>query len=440
MMFKKIFYKVSFLFLIIINSVFAEISYKEILDNPTDLELNLNFAKQQEKAGNIKLTISTLERLSMLYPSNSEIKLYLLSIVIKMDSPAKLTLLVQSIISDPNTNTDTKKLITELLSSEGKLADPSKWFAYLDLTYSQTENSNYDSVPVSKKRLVTDNLQPFKTDKTIEYDKSYKRSSALTFGKNIDDTSSVFFNLGLDLNTLNKKEIGESDLVNGSISYFKIIGDHYITPYVYYNRANYRGAADANMKGLGLNNTYILNEKNNINYTMGYSNTEYHTTKDFTDKHLENNDIYSLGLKLNHNISNKNKIGIQLLHNITTSKNNHYSNDNSGIELSYAHVLTFGTINLSSRLTEKKYREKNSAVSTIINREDEGIVNRVSLRGQLSQILPKNRIINAKNNFFYDINFSDLHTHSNIHTNKVTKQTLTFGLTKRINFNSLFDK
>ncbi len=190
----------------------------------------------------------------------------LLSIVIKMDSPAKLTLLVQSIISDPNTNTDTKKLISELLDSEGKLAEPSKWFAYLDLSYSQTENSNYDSVPVSKKRLVTDNLQPFATNKTIEYDKSYKRSSALTFGKNIDDTSSVFFNLGLDLNTLNKKEIGESDLINGSISYFKIIGDHYITPYVYYNRANYRGAADANMKGLGLNNTYILGEKNNINY------------------------------------------------------------------------------------------------------------------------------------------------------------------------------
>ena len=150
-MFRKYFYKVSFLFLIIINSAFAEIAYNEILDNPTDLELNLNFAKQQEKAGNIKLTISTLERLSMLYPSNSELKLYLLSIVIKMDSPAKLTLLVQSIISDPNTNTDTKKLISELLDSEGKLAEPSKWFAYLDLSYSQTENSNYDSVPVSKK-------------------------------------------------------------------------------------------------------------------------------------------------------------------------------------------------------------------------------------------------------------------------------------------------
>ena len=194
------------------------------------------------------------------------------------------------------------------------------------------------------------------------------------------------------------------------------------------------------MKGLGLNNTYILDEKNNINYTMGYSNTEYHTTSDFTDKHLENNDIYSFGLKLNHNISNKNKFGIKLLHNIASAKNNHYSNDTSGIELSYAHALTFGTINLSSRLTEKKYREKNNAVSTIIDRKDEGIVNRISLKGQLSQILPKNKIITAKKDFFYDINFSDFDTKSNIATNEVEKQTLTFGLTKRINFNGLFNK
>ena len=102
-MIKKKIYKLIIIFSILTSSVCAEISYREILENPTDLELNLNFAKQEEKSGNLKNTIATLERLSMLYPSNTEIKLYLLSIVVKMDSPAKLTLLVQQIILDPNT-------------------------------------------------------------------------------------------------------------------------------------------------------------------------------------------------------------------------------------------------------------------------------------------------------------------------------------------------
>ena len=106
------------IFLFSQKSFASKITYEEILDNPSDLELNLNYAKQQESEGNLKLTIATLERLSMLYPSNTEIKLYLLSIVVKMDSPAKLTLLVQSILSDPNTTQETKKLVVELLDKE----------------------------------------------------------------------------------------------------------------------------------------------------------------------------------------------------------------------------------------------------------------------------------------------------------------------------------
>ena len=60
-------------FFVLSSAAYTEISYREILEKPTDLELNLNFAKQEEKAGNLKNTIATLERLSMLYPSNTEI-------------------------------------------------------------------------------------------------------------------------------------------------------------------------------------------------------------------------------------------------------------------------------------------------------------------------------------------------------------------------------
>ena len=57
-----------------------EIKYIEILQNPKDLDLNLKYAQQQGKAGNFKQTISTLERLIMLYPDNIESKYSLISI------------------------------------------------------------------------------------------------------------------------------------------------------------------------------------------------------------------------------------------------------------------------------------------------------------------------------------------------------------------------
>ena len=65
------------------------ITYMQILQKPNDLDLNLKYAQQQGKIGNYKQTISTLERLIMLYPDNIEIKLYLLSILVQTDSPEK---------------------------------------------------------------------------------------------------------------------------------------------------------------------------------------------------------------------------------------------------------------------------------------------------------------------------------------------------------------
>ena len=106
---KKFFLAFIIILIIQSNLIAKEITYQEILENPTDLELNLNYAKQQQNTGNLKLTISTLERLNMLYPENLDIKLYLLSILIEMDSKVKVDLMVRTMMNDPNTPDETKK-------------------------------------------------------------------------------------------------------------------------------------------------------------------------------------------------------------------------------------------------------------------------------------------------------------------------------------------
>ena len=66
------------------SQVKAEVTYLEILKNPTDLRLNLQYAKEQEALGEFKNVIATLERLTALYPTNIDLKLYLLSIAVKI--------------------------------------------------------------------------------------------------------------------------------------------------------------------------------------------------------------------------------------------------------------------------------------------------------------------------------------------------------------------
>ena len=80
------------------NSVFSvekNITYMQILQKPNDLDLNLKYAQQQGKMGNYKQTISTLERLTILYPDNIEIKLYLLSVLVQVDSPEKAKTIIE---------------------------------------------------------------------------------------------------------------------------------------------------------------------------------------------------------------------------------------------------------------------------------------------------------------------------------------------------------
>ena len=98
------------------NSISSEknITYMQILQNPNDLDLNLKYAQQQGKMGNFKQTISTLERLNMIYPDNIEIKLYLLSILVQIDSPEKAGTIIEEMKLDRDLSSEDLVTLQEL--------------------------------------------------------------------------------------------------------------------------------------------------------------------------------------------------------------------------------------------------------------------------------------------------------------------------------------
>ena len=434
--------KVCLIFLFIsANSFAATITYKEILDNPTDLELNLNYAKQQESSGNLKLTISTLERLSMLYPSNTDIKLYLLSILIKMDSAVKVDLMVKTMMNDPNTSVETRKLIAELLSNTGEKKKESKWFAYLDIKYSQTEEDNISGVTKSHKLLQDDSKIPYTAVDSrlvVKYDKTYTRAGSLTVGKNIDESSSLFFNLGLDINTINKKIKGDNDVVSSSVSYFKAKDKHYISPYVFWTKPNYRKQADYDTMGLGINNTYIINEKNNLNYGLSYSDTSYVQNAAFDTAADNDSGAYSSFIRYNYNLTKKTQLGTKLIWGRTESKKEFDSYDSRGINLSFSQILPFGTLKLNGTFLKNDYDEAESFISSTIVRKDESLVATISLEGQVIKLLPFLKRLKVDDSLLYTLNSKLSDVSSNIINHDVRRNYKTIGLTKRINLNGLF--
>ena len=450
--------------LVVINLIFLinfqtkvlskTITYKEILDNPIDLELNLNYAKQQEKTGNLKSTIATLERLSILYPKNSDIKLYLLSILLKMDSKIKVDLMVKTMLDDPNTTDETKLLIAELLTDQKiEKVEAKKWIAYLDLNYSQTEEDNISGRSKSGKILasnaIIDAELPFPNNDTgdgdtMEYDKTYVRSSSLTLGRILDQGSSLFFNLGLSANTINKKRAGESDIYSSSVSYFKAYKNHYFSPYVYYNKSNLRQDKDYQSRGIGVNNTYLFNDKINLNYALSYADSRYHSRSTpinvkgdqlFADAGIQNNnEAYSASLRFNYNLSNITQLSSKLILSDIEHNLNAKSYHSGGLNLRFSRIFPIGTFTASATHLTNVYDEKNLGISSVRDRKDRSLVTNLSLSGDINQLIPYFSRINKNNTLFYTFSFRESNVNSNIPNYEVKRAFKTFGITKRINF------
>ena len=109
-----------FLFSFSITKVYAQISYFEILENPTDLKLNLQYAKERESDGDFKSVIATLERLTALYPKNIDLKLYLLSISVKTDSTEKVLKIINEIRQSDEIDENTKKRVAQVFDDINK--------------------------------------------------------------------------------------------------------------------------------------------------------------------------------------------------------------------------------------------------------------------------------------------------------------------------------
>jgi len=403
----------------------------DVIENPSDLKINLTYAKEQEALGRYKSTLTTLERLNMLYPVNTDIKLYLISILLKMDSVAKLQLTVETMLQDPNTTEETRDYIKEILKTIGDQSKPKpKWFAYLDLYYKQTDNSNIDGVSKSGLLYVEDEKAQFAG---LKYDKTYSRGGSITFGKNIDATSAISFNGGFSVNTQNKGIENESDVVSGSISYSKVIGKNFLIPYVYYSRPNQNYSDDYKSIGIGFNNSYNINQNNSINYSSSFSNTEYNKKLNnrVTDPDKKNGDVYSASVGYNFSFFDVNLISSKLSYTEKKAKEDYNGYEGTGFNIGYTRVLPFGNLKLDKTFQTNYFDEKDTFIHSTINRKDDIETSVIQLSGRITQLLPFMKKFDPNGKIFFNFNNTRVDSGSTLLQNAAIRNITSFNITKR---------
>jgi hypothetical protein len=194
---------VSVVIFLVNGNAYSEITLEQVLNNPGDLKLNLEYAKQQEEAGKLKSTIAALERLNLLYPQNTDLKLYLLSVLTKTDSNDKVLELIEEMKKNPNLSADMKEYLDKTIKERDQLAKDNKdqqlalgqkinkgWYSFLDLGYSQTNNSNIEAISKTGYFYNADIEYP-NADGTIRRDMTYAKTASLTIGNNIDENTTI---------------------------------------------------------------------------------------------------------------------------------------------------------------------------------------------------------------------------------------------------------
>ena len=434
------YYKKIILFLFIIfytQPLLAEITFEEILEDPADLELNLKYAKEQEGLGRYKTTLSTLERLNMLYPVNTDLKLYLISILLKLDSAAKLQLMLETMMQDPNTTDETRQYIEKTLATIREQSEPKgRWFAFADLNYMQTDHSNIDGVSKSGKLFQLNNKLSMDG---LKYDKAYSRGASITVGKNLDSTSAVSFNAGFNINTQNKnrriKLEGESDLSFGSLTYSKILNKHYLIPYIFYSRPNQRNSipADSNTKGFGFNNTYSINNTANITYGSSYSATVFNIRASNREANVTggNNEIYASNIGYNHTFSDINLISLRASAVKKKAQSDYNSYVGHGLNIGYTRILPFGNFKIERTYQQNIFNEKNSFIHSLIDRRDDIETSQIQLSGRINQLIPFFDKLDPKGQFFYNLKYTESDSDSTLLQNSAIRETASFNITKR---------
>jgi len=148
MNYKKIYFLILFFFLSI-SKVNALIELEQILKKPNDLKLNLKYAKQQEDLGNYKSVISTLERLTSLYPENIDLKMYYLSISLRIDSVERTIQIIDEIKKSDQLSSEIHAevdIILQNLNNTVQSDDKNKWNGYIDISFNHTYHTNINNL------------------------------------------------------------------------------------------------------------------------------------------------------------------------------------------------------------------------------------------------------------------------------------------------------
>jgi len=390
------------------NSSEKNITYMQILQNPNDLDLNLKYAQQQGKMGNYKQTISTLERLNMIYPDNVEIKLYLLSILVQIDSPEKANSIIQEMKLDRDL---TSEDLETLLEFEEQLKDrePGLWTFNTDFSTGAIYTDNVNNVSKTRTKSSSDSRISFNSAK---YDSTLSGGFGLSASRPLGETSSLLINLSHTTSEQHQETDDDYQSYGLTLAVDTLVGSQSLSPYLMLSKSDYQTDADSFSVMGGIGGFFTFGERNSINYGYSFSDSKgNHNSSDGTAN--ETNSV-SHGISLGHDFILNELIttSISLGYNNSNSvvgAGNDYENYDLGFSLNFAFPWAY--ISLGNALSFNDYKVVDTSVVSDMLRSDFTNTFDIMLTKAIGDIFPT---LDPNRSFFINLSYEKVISEANM--------------------------
>ncbi|MFL2897941.1 MAG: hypothetical protein ACJZ4A_03215 [Candidatus Pelagibacter sp.] len=381
------------------------ITYIQILQKPNDLELNIKYAQQQGKIGNFKQTISTLERLNMVYPDNIEIKMYLLSVLVQADSPDKALTVIDEIKNNEDATEEDLLTVKDIEKELEDRARPKLWSFAAGVNWGLSQSNNVNNVSKTRLQMSSGSLDPFNSPM---HDRTYSASTDISAVRRIGEDSSFLLNASV---SDSRQVIETGDDVEGytlTTSYDTTIGNQGISIFGMFSKSDYIDDADSFSTIAGLSGFFPSGDRSTYSYSYSLSDSKGNrnssdTTADETNSIGHSvtighdyavNEIISTSLSTGYGIS-ENKVGV-----------NDYETFDFGFRLNLN--LPIAYVSIGEALSFNEYFEFDSSNNSALIRSDVANTFDVIVVKPLGDFLPfldPNKLINLS--FSYDKTISE---------------------------------
>ena len=343
------------------------ITYMQILQKPNDLDLNLKYAQQQGKMGNFKQTISTLERLTMLYPDNVEIKLYLLSILVQVDSPEKANSIIEEMKLRRDLEPEDLETLVEI-EEELKDREPSLWRITADLSVGALYTDNVNSVSKTRLKYESDSVVGFNSAK---YDRTLSGGLGLSATRPIGEESSLLLNASHSSSEQYQETDDDFQSYGFTLGLDTTLGNQSLSPYLMLSKSDYQTDADSFSKMYGIGGFFSVGERNSFSYGYSYATSKgNHNSED--DTAMETNSV-AHGFTFGHDFI--------LTEIISTSLGLGYSDSDARVDagndyetydvsLGLNFSFPWAYISLSNGMSFNDYKKEDSSVDSTKLRSD----------------------------------------------------------------------